>query len=197
MITIVDVGVMCAVETLSIARVSRPTGLFSVDGLGMYLGEVGSQHIVTAVSVVFRHSFQLNDGNNTSVTLWPVSTKTFPFSLIRVITDSVYSLRNRGPLSTNETTSFSSIFITVPSPFASFLLSLSLTCRLYRSFFYIYVFSSSVLTPIILSQRKTHCITTSQNQRFSVTDTESLISFLSFFATTFLLCIDDTTCLKN
>lgn len=62
MITIVDVGVMCAVETLSIARVSRPTGLFSVDGLGMYLGEVGSQHIVTGVSVVFPHCFQLNDG---------------------------------------------------------------------------------------------------------------------------------------
>ena len=35
MITIAGVGVMCAVETLSIARVSRRAGLFSVDGLGI------------------------------------------------------------------------------------------------------------------------------------------------------------------
>lgn len=53
MISTADVGVMCAVETLSIPRVSRRAGLFSVHGLGIYLEEVGSQLIVTAVSVVF------------------------------------------------------------------------------------------------------------------------------------------------
>jgi len=62
MIRIADVGVMCAVETLSIARVSRQAGLFSVDGLGMYLEEVGSQHIAFALSVIFPYSLQLNDG---------------------------------------------------------------------------------------------------------------------------------------
>jgi hypothetical protein len=41
MIAIADVGVTCAMETLSIARISRRVGLFSVDGLGMYLWEVG------------------------------------------------------------------------------------------------------------------------------------------------------------
>lgn len=50
---IADVGVMCAMETLSIPFVSRRTGLFCVDGLEMYVGEVGSQRIVTVVSVVF------------------------------------------------------------------------------------------------------------------------------------------------
>lgn len=50
---IADVGVMCTMETLSIARVSRRADLFSVDGLGTCLGEVGSQRILTAVSVIF------------------------------------------------------------------------------------------------------------------------------------------------
>jgi hypothetical protein len=50
---IAGVGVMCAMETLSIPHVSRRTGLFSVDGLDMYVGEVGSQRIVTVVAVVF------------------------------------------------------------------------------------------------------------------------------------------------
>ena len=62
MITTADVGVMCAVESLSIARVSRRVSLFSVDGLGMYLGEVGSRHIAITVSVIFPHSLQLNVG---------------------------------------------------------------------------------------------------------------------------------------